>query len=241
MRFAACFLLAVSLLLVGCKVTLYSDLAETEANQMLALLMMNRLDAAKRQNKTGALTLQVEKSQFIQAVEVLRQHGYPRPRYASVMDIFPSNQFISSPEQEKAKMNYLKEQHLESMLMDIDGVIIARVSIGAEPADSLGIEAVRPTASVFIKYSPVMNLSTWQGRIRDLVRQGIAGIQDEHISVVMTPANYRYTPSQAQQAMQSWWVRLIQSPIGFGGLAAVLFVLLAAAVGFSIWNTRRAP
>src|SRR5260363_352088 len=145
----------------------YSDLTESEANQMLALLMMNRISAAKQQNKAGALTLQVEKTQFIQAVEVLRQNGYPRPKYASVMDVFPSNQFISSPEQEKAKMNYLKEQRLESMLMNIDGVIVARVSIGAEPADSLGIETVRPTASVFIKYSPAMNLSTWQGQIRD--------------------------------------------------------------------------
>ncbi|WP_102033268.1 type III secretion system inner membrane ring lipoprotein SctJ [Candidatus Glomeribacter gigasporarum] len=234
------YLLLLSALLAGCKVTLYSDLTESEANQMLALLMMNRISAAKQQNKAGALTLQVEKTQFIQAVEVLRQNGYPRPKYASVMDVFPSNQFISSPEQEKAKMNYLKEQRLESMLMNIDGVIVARVSIGAEPADSLGIETVRPTASVFIKYSPAMNLSTWQGQIRDLVRQGVAGIQDDHISVVMAPASYRYTPSQAQQAMQSWWVRLVQHPLWFGGLAAAVFALLVVAAGFSIWNARRA-
>src|SRR5260363_70784 len=219
------YLLLLSALLAGCKVTLYSDLTESEANQMLALLMMNRISAAKQQNKAG---------------EVLRQNGYPRPKYASVMDVFPSNQFISSPEQEKAKMNYLKEQRLESMLMNIDGVIVARVSIGAEPADSLGIETVRPTASVFIKYSPAMNLSTWQGQIRDLVRQGVAGIQDDHISVVMAPASYRYTPSQAQQAMQSWWVRLVQPTLWFGGLAAAVFALLVVAAGFSIWNARRA-
>ncbi len=241
MRFALyCVLLLNALLLSGCKVTLYSDLAEPEANQMLALLMMNRIDAVKKQDKTGALTLRVEKAQFIQAVEVLRQNGYPRPKYASAMEVFPANQFISSPEQEKAKINYLKEQRLESMLMSIDGVIVARVSIGAEPADSLGIETVRPTASVFIKYSPAMNLSTWQGQIRDLVRQGVAGIQDDHISVVMAPASYRYMPSQAQQAIQSWWMRLVQSPLWFGGLAIAVFALLAATVGFSIWNARRA-
>src|SRR5260363_293108 len=63
------YLLLLSALLAGCKVTLYSDLTESEANQMLALLMMNRISAAKQQNKAGALTLQVEKTQFIQAVE----------------------------------------------------------------------------------------------------------------------------------------------------------------------------
>src|SRR5260363_264654 len=67
-------LVLLSALLAGCKVTLYSDLTESEANQMLALLMMNRISAAKQQNKAGALTLQVEKTQFIQAVEVLRQN-----------------------------------------------------------------------------------------------------------------------------------------------------------------------
>src|SRR5260363_158404 len=56
------YLLLLSALLAGCKVTLYSDLTESEANQMLALLMMNRISAAKQQNKAGALTLQVEKS-----------------------------------------------------------------------------------------------------------------------------------------------------------------------------------
>src|SRR5260364_181646 len=54
-----------------------------------ALFRLNRISAAKQQNKAGALTLQVEKTQFIQAVEVLRQNGYPRPKYASVMDVFP--------------------------------------------------------------------------------------------------------------------------------------------------------
>src|SRR5260363_320053 len=50
------------------------------------------------------------------------------------------------------------------------------------------------------------------------------------------PASYRYTPSQAQQAMQSWWVRLVQHPLWFGGLAAAVFALLVVAAGFSIWN-----
>ncbi len=231
-------LLALSLLLSGCKVTLYSELSEYEANQMLALLMANQIDAAKQTDKVGGLTLRIKKSQFIQAVEILRQNGYPRPKYTSVMDVFPSNQLISSPEQERAKMNYLKEQQIEGMLMSIDGVIVARVSIGSVPPDNLGIDTVRPTISVFVKYSPATNLSTWQGQIRDLVRQGVPGIQDDSISVVMVPATYRYVSSQPQ-AMPSWWARLLQNPILFGGMALLFVAMLGSAVGFSIWQTRR--
>lgn len=163
-NFVAGCLLAFSVLLAGCKVTLYSDLSEYEANQMLALLMANQIDAAKQKDKAGGLTLQIKKSQFVQAVEILRQNGYPRSKYASVMDVFPSNQLISSPEQERAKMNYLKEQQIEAMLMSIDGVIVARVSIGSVPPDNLGLETIKPTISVFVKYSPALIYRLGKGK-----------------------------------------------------------------------------
>lgn len=237
-NFIAGCLLAFSVLLAGCRVTLYSDLSEYEANQMLALLMANQIDAAKQKDKTDGLTLQIKKSQFVQAVEILRQNGYPRSKYASVMDVFPSNQLITSPEQERAKMNFLKEQQIEAMLMNIDGVIVARVSIGSVPPDNLGLETIKPTISVFVKYSPATNLSTWQGQIRDLVRQGVPGIKDDSISVVMVPATHRYTPLQPK-ALPSWWVRLLQNPILFGGMVLLFVAMLGSAVGFSIWQTRR--
>src|SRR5260363_85284 len=68
------YLLLLSALFAGCKVTLYSDLTESEANPMLAWLTMRQTSAATKQNTAGALTLKVEKTQFIQAVEVLRQN-----------------------------------------------------------------------------------------------------------------------------------------------------------------------
>ncbi len=236
-----CCSLALVCLLSACKVALYSELSENEANQMLAILMANQIDASKETEKAKGLTLHVPKSQFIKAVEVLRQNGYPKPKYASVMDVFPANQLVSSPEQERAKMEYLKEQQIEAMLMSMDGVVSANVNIGTPLTDTLGSESAKSTVSVFIKYSPAMNLIAYQEQIRDLVRQGIPGIPSNNISVVMVPAVYRYVQAQTQPSPlpNKWWALLVQSPILFGTTIALLLALIGSAIGFSIWQTRR--
>ena len=122
--------LVMALLLTGCKVELYQNLPQSEANQMVALLMLNHIDASSETDaKTGKVTLKIEKDQFINAVELLRQNGYPKAEYVGIEQLFPSGQLVSSPAQEDAKMSYLKEQQLERTLSSMDGVISARVSI----------------------------------------------------------------------------------------------------------------
>ncbi len=236
-----CCLLTLVCLLTACKVALYSELNENEANQMLAILMANRINASKDIDKVKGLTLSVSKSQFIKAVEILRQNGYPKPKYASVMDVFPANQLVSSPEQEKAKVQYLKEQQIESMLMSMEGIVTAHVAIGNAQSETLGGEVAKSTVSVFIQYSPTMNLIAYQEQIRDLVRQGIPNIPNNNISVVMMPTVYRYVQAQTQPSPlpNKWWAVLVQSPILFGTTIALLLALIGSAIGFSIWQTRR--
>ncbi|MCY7264671.1 hypothetical protein K6W19_31620, partial [Pseudomonas protegens] len=66
--------------LTGCKVDLYRDLPQDEANQMVALLMLNHIDAsAEADQKSGNVSLKIDKDQFINAVELLRQNGFPKP------------------------------------------------------------------------------------------------------------------------------------------------------------------
>jgi type III secretion protein J len=107
-------LLAVlALCLTGCKIELYSGLSEADANQMLALLMLRNIDSEKKVVKEDSVTVKVEQSQFVDAVEVLRQNGLPAKPTDSMNEIFPAGQLVTSPVQEQAKINYLKEQLLE--------------------------------------------------------------------------------------------------------------------------------
>ncbi|MFL9708850.1 EscJ/YscJ/HrcJ family type III secretion inner membrane ring protein, partial [Aeromonas veronii] len=87
-----------------------------------------RIQADKSVEKEG-VTLRVDQDRFVDAVEVLRQNGLPRRRTVTMQDLFPSGQLVSSPEQEEAKLNYLKSQQLEKMLGSMDGVITAEVSV----------------------------------------------------------------------------------------------------------------
>jgi len=236
-RFITLCLLTFGMLLSGCRITLYSGLPEKEANQMLVLLMANHIDAGKETNKAGKLSLRVAKSQFIKSVEILRQHGYPKPTYASVVDVFPANQLVSSPEQERAKMEFLKEQQIESMLMRIDGVVDARAAVGNATPENLGTNTTSPTVSVLIKYSPTVNLNTYLEQIRDLVRQSVAGVQDSNVSVVMLPAAYYMSPQPTLP--DTWWTRLVRNPLLFGALTISLLVLIGVTIGFSVWQSRK--
>ncbi|MCE4062439.1 type III secretion inner membrane ring lipoprotein SctJ [Pandoraea sputorum] len=146
------------LMLVGCKVELHRALSETEANQMLALLLVSGLQADKRADTTG-MTVRIERSDFVRGVEVLRQHGLPHQKRASVEDVFPPGQLVSSPVQEQAKLVFLKEQRLERMLAALDGVMVAEVSIAQVPTDSAGRATLPPGVAVFVKYSPEINMT----------------------------------------------------------------------------------
>ncbi|MGY8524695.1 type III secretion system inner membrane ring lipoprotein SctJ [Paracidovorax citrulli] len=212
-----------ALTLAGCKMTLYSNVGEAEANQMLALLMLRDIPAEKVVEKGGVVTLRVEKGEFINAVEVLRQNGLPQNKRLGMSDLFPSNQLVTSPAQERAKMQLLKEQQLEGMIAAMDGVIEARVSM-AQKVDDNGKPTGAPSAAVFIKYSPQFNLGNQEVQIRSLVRDAIPDITSDQISVVMQAADYRYRAAP-QEAPAAGWTQWIQQRPGQAAAVSVAVVL----------------
>lgn len=223
----------MTLSLSGCDMELYSGLSEGGANQMLALLMLHQINAEKQIEKSGMVGLTVDKRQFINAVELLRQNGFPRQRFITVDELFPANQLVTSPTQEQAKMVFLKEQQLENMLSHMDGVIHADVTV-AMPMSVDGKNPLPHTASVFIKYSPEVNLQSYQSQIKGLVRDAVPGIDYAKISVVMQPANYRFSASEAEQQQGpqttvQWLLRhvgMVQNMVGvaFISLIVLMFV-----------------
>lgn len=200
--------LVLAILLTGCKVELYQNLPQAEANQMVALLMLNHIDVnSDIDAKTGKVTLKIDKDQFINAVELLRQNGYPKANYIDIEQLFPSGQLVSSPAQEEAKMSYLKEQQLERTLSNMDGVISARVSIAQNVKNGANnySNATDKSASVHIKYSPEANLSSSETQIRSLIKNAVPDLQYENISLFLQPADFRYqSVAQQSKASDDW-------------------------------------
>lgn len=186
MFFCAC-------ILTGCKTDLYSNLSELDANQMLALLNSNGVDAAKKEDKGKALKIIVEEDDFGRAVEILRQHGLPKKSYKSVEDLFPTGQLVTSPSQEMAKLIFIKEQELSKLLNDIEGVINSDVVISYNIDKSYAgeVESDDLAVSVLVKYSPETDLKNFSSQIRDLVYNALLGVKRDKISLVMQPVNYR--------------------------------------------------
>lgn len=162
---------------------------------MLALLIYNKIPADKIAAKDG-ITLEVDKSRFVDAVEVLRQNGFPRRKTVGIQELFPSGQLVSSPEQEEAKLNYFKSQQLEKMLSSMDGVITAEVSVAQRQAASADAP-METSAAVFIKYSPEINLPAREAEIRGLILNGIPGLTLGSITLTMQRAEYRYQPVES--------------------------------------------
>lgn len=232
---------ALALILLGCKVDLYSELSEAEANHMLALLLLRNIDATKETTKGGGVTIKVNKTQFVNAVELLRQDGLPHKKVATMEDLFPSGQLVTSPVQEHAKILYLKEQQLEKMLQAMDGVIIAQVSIG-EGLSQTPRTPSKPSASVFVKYSPERNLLNREMAIKSLIHNSVPNLPIESISVVLQAADYRYQPRPPEDSapQDSPWGWLERNRLLLIVLLGALMLALSSA-SFKKWLRPQTP
>jgi type III secretion protein J len=215
------------LALGGCKVGLYSNLNEHEANEMLAALASQSLAAAKESVGESGWQLQVEESELGSALEVLRARGLPHDRFASMGDVFQKQGLVSTPAEERMRYVYALQQELSQTLSQIDGVVSARVHVVVPANDPLS-DKIRPSsAAVFIKHHPDVDLRLLVPAVKDMVAHSIEGLSHDQVALSLFPARESVAPAapRAHAATQ-------------GGLFAalpvesrvVLVALIAAAV-----------
>jgi type III secretion protein J len=243
-------LLALPLLLAACKVELYSNLTEQEANEILAALLPRGIDAEKVPGKEDSRTINVEKSQLAQAIEILKAEGLPREKLASMGDVFQKQGLVSSPLEERVRLIYALSQELSSTLGHIDGVVTARVHVVLSEGDGEGPSSPS-SAAVFIKYRENYDLDVLVPQIKRLVTNSIAGLAYDKVSVVLIPSEAPLPAAAAPAAepatpgnglRQVLMVRLDKgSTATFLAIVGSLLVLLVAALGasgFLYWRLR---
>ncbi|MFO1058419.1 MAG: type III secretion inner membrane ring lipoprotein SctJ [Dongiaceae bacterium] len=241
-------LLALPLLLAACKVELYSSLTEQEANEILAALLPRGIDAEKVPGKEQTSTINVEKSQLAQAIEILKAEGLPREKLASMGEVFQKQGLVSSPLEERVRLIYALSQELSSTLAHIDGVVTARVHVVLSEGDTEGA-STPSSAAVFIKYRENYDLDVLVPQIKRLVTNSIAGLAYDKVSVVLIPAEAPLPaaaaaaePAPAGGLRQVLMVRLDKGSMGtFLAIVGSLVVLLVAALGasgFLYWRLR---
>ena len=183
-------LLCLTTALIACSasVKLLSGLTETEANQILAILLTIGINAEKEQEKGGTVSINVAQHHVAQAITVMNEHGLPRERFVGFGDVFKKDGLISSPLEERARYLYALSQSLEHTLTQIDGVINAQVHV-VLPERGSSLDPSSPSsAAVFIKHREDGHLTGLIPQVRRLVTNSIPGLTADKVSVVMIAA-----------------------------------------------------
>ena len=231
-------------LLAGCgrQVELMAAMPEPEANEVLAALQNAGMSAQKIAGKEGMVGVTIEADQVGRAVDLLREKGLPRERFAGMGQVFKKEGLISSPLEERARYLYALSQELGATLTQIDGVVTARVHVVLPESTSTGDPGIPSSAAVFIKHQEGYNLDTVQPLVRRLVTNSIPGLAADKVTIVLIGAQpaARAAPGATPSAAT---VR----PAASGSptaLVATLGVLLAAslsAIGYLVWTAKRKP
>lgn len=244
LRLAAAGLL---LLLAGCQADLYSNLTETEANEMLGVLLANDVSADKKALGEGVFTLVVGKDDILRSLDILKNSGLPRIEGASMGQVFAKSGIVSSPFEERIRYVYALGEDVAKTIQQIDGVLTARVHIVLPEKAEFGQDVKPSSAAVFIKQRPQVDLDFLVPQIRRLVSNSIEGVSFDNVAVVLVEAQEaplmpsdRATPQLrdvlpgvkvAVASMGTLWMWL-------GGFAAVLGLSLIANVVLVVTRAR---
>ena len=235
--------------LAGCRQeTLYVGLSQTEANEMLSLMYASGLPAEKLVVKDGSYSITTSKDAFAPAMALLQANGLPREQFESMGQVFQKEGFVSSPLEERARLNFALSQEIARTVSSIDGVIMARVHLVIPEKERLSRERRPASASVFVKHRPDVDLSDAVGKIKSLVINGVENLPYENVTVAFFDArSYEPPPSAAVAPAaptegaatgQNSFLRATFTAPGPSWLALPLF--LAGLGGYVLWR-RRGP
>lgn len=182
-------LMSLLLALCGCKEQLYTGLSERDANEMIAVLTAHGLQADKVATENGDFKLELDRSDFAPAVDTLRDHGLPRPKFSSIGEVFKQEGLVTTANAERLRFMYAMSEELSHTLSMIDGVVEARVQPVLPGGDPLTDKITPASASVFIKHSPNANLAVLAPQIKDLVCASIEGLSYDRVSLTFVAAD----------------------------------------------------
>jgi type III secretion protein J len=172
-------------------VNLQTGLREPDANEIVALLMRNGIEARKLAAKEG-ITLTVRETDVPRATELMRAAGLPKRSLATLGTVFKKEGMISTPLEERVRYIHALSEELEFTLQQFDNVVSARVHVVLPERVAPG-EPIQPSsAAVFVKYNDPFDEDANIPRIANLVASSIPGLSGAEgrskVSVVLAPA-----------------------------------------------------
>lgn len=240
-RSRQCFILLFVMLLVltlsscGNKVEVVSALPESDANEVLGVLLNAGIDAHKIIGKTG-VAIAVDQSTTALAIDILRQQGLPHEKRSKMGDVFKKENLISSPLEERARYLYALSQELEQTLSQIDGVVIARVHVVLPDRVAPGEAAIPSSASVFLKYQAGFGVENIVSQVNLLVSNSIPGLAQEKVTVALVPATINKNAAPTMRLEDVLFFRVEhRSAASLRILLVTLFLTILLSAGVAVY------
>lgn len=234
----AMILLACVLLAACNRVTLYNELDEQQANDVMAALLGSGVTSEKNPSTTKkGWEVRVNRGDFPYAMQILNSRGLPHATYRSLGDIFKKEGFASSALEERARYIYGLQQEISRTLSRIDGVVEARVHIALPESDPLGGRDNDSSASVVIFERPGAKLRDRETDLKVFVKDSVEGLGD--VNKVTIKFFTIAAPGADQQASVPVAMSSV-GPIALVGLGLAALLGLAFAFRGNL-RTRLAP
>ncbi len=223
--------------LAGCEQELYTGLSEVEANEMVAALSSAGIGAQKTvqdgQGQEGRTwTLTVDQADMGPSLAVLRAQGLPRPRLASLGQVFQKQGLVATPAEERVRYIYGVSQELSRTLLDVDGVMLAHVHVVIPENDPLADKAKPASAAVYIRYRPGVNLTAMAPMVKDLVAHSIEGLSYDNVSLFLQGA--QPVPVDVRKGAALLGTFSTRNPLVW--LLGLLIVAALAVTGLVAWR-----
>lgn len=222
-----CLILACLLLAACNRVTLYNELDEQQANQVMAALLGSGVSSEKMPSSSKkGWEVRVNRGDFPYAMQVLNSQGLPQASYRSMGEIFKKEGFVSSAMDERARYMDGLQQEIGRTLSRIDGVVEARVHIALPPPDPLGGRDNDSSASVIIFERPGAKLRDRETDLKVFIKDSVEGLAD------VNKVTIKFFTIAAPGAAD----RQTSAPVAMSSMGplAVVAVVLAALLGLGI-------
>lgn len=219
-------LLATLLLISGCKEeALLNGLNQNQANEVVALLQKNNIEARKRNIAKSGYSVYVGLRDFSAAVDLTTIYNLPSKPRVEIAEMFPSDALISSPRAEVARIYSAIEQRLEQTLNQISGVVSSRVHVSYDISNTDAEKKGKPMhVAVLLRYdtanNPPANLIADATR---LLKNSFSNVDYDNISVVMTPAPDAYQLPPVQTKKDNVQFKMV---VLFLGVILTMFIIV---------------
>ncbi len=228
-------LVCSTLFLYGCQTTVFTDISESSANEIVAFLDGKGIVAQKQPGQAGLFSVLVDEVDFGASVQMLEAEGLPRASYDSLGNVFKKEGVVSTPLEENARLIFALSQEVAGSIALINGVLDARVHVVLPTTDAFGNTSAPSSASIFIKHRHDASIENEVARIKQLVEKSIQNLKYENISVFLfaAPAVKNASPTQFKTVLG---IKVAPSSVGLiWALIGLIIVLLCTTLGFWAW------